>query len=230
MIYFQGTLATGVFEKRNNRFVAQGFIDGRRVVLHVPNTGRMAELLFPGARILCRRADEDRRKTEYDLIAVETARGWMAIDSRLPNLLVRQGIETGFVSYFPKPVAVRNEVPFQTSRFDLELSYRNEKWLIENKCCTLVDGETAMFPDAPTERGRKHIVELAEALKMGYRSAVFFVVQCDYAKFFRSNDEMDPLFGQALREGAHAGIKVFAYNCHVTKMGISLWKQIPVLL
>jgi sugar fermentation stimulation protein A len=230
MIGFNGFLEHATFLNRINRFVAEITTTAGTMLCHVPNTGRMQELLFDGARILVRKSLNSKRKTAYDLIAVNTTHGWMAIDSRFPNQLVKYGIINGFFTDFTECLSIREEFQFGNSRFDLLYHNSTDTWLIENKCCTLVENGLAQFPDAPTERGKKHMEELTVAISKGYKTAVFFIVQCRYAVAFKPNEAVDPDFCKSLRKAAAAGTKIYAYNCFVTDTSISLLHQIPVYL
>ena len=200
-----------VFGRRLNRFVAEVSIEGKTERVHVKNTGRLRELLVPGAEVTLQRAGVPGRKTGYDLISVyRQGLGWVNIDSLVPNALMKQYLFTRDYDL------VRPEYTYGDSRFDFYMERQGEKYLLEVKGCTLaadLEQGTGLFPDAPTERGVKHLEELAAAAREGYHCAIAFVIQMNGIRRVLPNDETHPEFGQALLRAAGAGVKVFHFEC-----------------
>ncbi len=197
-----------VFLDRPNRFIAHVDIGGRRETVHVKNTGRCRELLLPGAEVWLSGSDNPARKTAYDLIAVRKSTGLLVnIDSQAPNTVAREWLDTrGFD-------LVRPEFPYGQSRLDFMMERGSEKFLMEVKGCTLEREGIGYFPDAPTERGAKHLRELAKA--EGYRPLLLFVIQMDGIREVRGNRETDPAFCEALEAAKQAGVQVLFLPCHV---------------
>lgn len=224
------SLVWGTFLRRPNRFLAVLRVRGTSVGSFVPNPGRLAELLVPGTKVLLNEAASRSRKTRYDAVAVQTPSGLVSIDSRIPNALVIEGLREGKLEGFEGYKTLLKEYTWGTSRFDLLLKRDAESCLLEVKSCTLVRNGRALFPDAPTERGRRHLLELMRAKRHGYRSAVIFVIQRVDARIFSPNDETDPKFGRTLRAAASRGVEVFAYSCAVGHDMTRLHKRVPVEL
>ena len=201
----------GVFGRRLNRFVAEVSIEGNTERVHVKNTGRLRELLLPGAEVTLQKAQVPGRKTAYDLISVyRQGLGWVNIDSLVPNALMKQYLFTRDYDL------VRPEYTYGDSRFDFYMERQGEKYLLEVKGCTLaadLEQGIGLFPDAPTERGVKHLEELAAAAEKGYHCAVAFVIQMNGIRRVLPNDETHPEFGQALLRAAAAGVKVLFFEC-----------------
>jgi len=220
IIQYENTVS-GIFVKRVNRFVAEVLIDGKQESVHVKNTGRLQELLVPDARVTLLRFDNPDRKTAYDLISVyKPGLKWVNIDSFAPNALMKLLLENdGFYD------AVRPEYRYGDSRFDFYMESQGSKYLREVKGCTLTsDPRTGigLFPDAPTERGVKHLKELAEAEKNGFHCTICFVIQMNGVHMVRPNDAAQPEFGQALIRAAKAGVGVIYYSCHVEADSIKI--------
>lgn len=203
----------GCFVKRINRFTAMVLIDGREEIVHVKNTGRLASLLLPSVKVTLHLTDNPARKTKYDLISVyKDGLGWVNIDSLAPNILIRQKL-LGLDYDLVKP-----EYSYGSSRVDFYMERDGEKYLTEVKGCTLASEQkmgAGLFPDAPTERGVKHLHKLAEAAKKGYHCTIAFVIQMNGIHEVLPNDEIQPEFGQALENAVHAGVQVAYYSCHV---------------
>ena len=203
----------GRFVRRVNRFVAEVMIDGKTERVHVKNTGRLRELLLPGAKITLQRASDPGRKTAYDLISVyKEGLEWVNIDSLVPNKLMKQYLMS--LDYD----VVKPEYTFGDSRFDFYMERQGEKYLTEVKGCTLaadLKRGIGLFPDAPTERGVKHLDELAAAAKKGYHCQAAFVIQMNGIHAVLPNDDTHPEFGQALRRASAAGVQVAFCECHV---------------
>ncbi len=207
-----GEVKAGRFIVRPNRFIAYVDIDGVETVCHVKNTGRCRELLVPNARVYLEKGTNPNRKTAWDLIAVEKGDMLINMDSQAPNKVFAEFART----YDPLAVEVRGEYRFGNSRLDFCLTHADGTLhFVEVKGVTLERQGHAFFPDAPTERGVKHLRELIEAVRQGHCASVFFVVKMGSVEDFAPNDETHPAFGEALREAAAAGVNVVAYACHV---------------
>ena len=226
MVY--GKILPGVFLARPNRFVAHVELEGERVVCHVKNTGRCRELLTSGAAVYLERAENPARKTPYDLIAVEKGDLLINMDAQAPNKVFGEWAAAG--RFLPGLTALRPEFTWEDSRFDFRLEDHLGPCFVEVKGVTLEQDGLALFPDAPTERGVKHLRGLRRAVERGYRAAVFFVVQMKGPRLFRPNDGTHPAFGQALREAAAAGVGVYAWDCAVTPESLTIRREVPVLL
>ena len=198
------------FVKRPNRFIAEVIIDGCRETVHVKNTGRCKELLIPGCEVWLTAPGNPQRKTKYDLIAVRKNNGIIFnIDSQAPNKLVKEWLASqGFDAVVP-------EYTYGDSRIDFYMECGNEKYLMEVKGCTLEIDGVGYFPDAPTERGVKHIRELIKAKEAGYHSILAFVIQMDGVSEVRANVNTHPEFGTALDEARDAGVEIWFLKCHV---------------
>ncbi|HYF83296.1 MAG TPA: DNA/RNA nuclease SfsA [Clostridia bacterium] len=225
----------GSFIKRLNRFEGVVEIDGREELVHIPNTGRCRELLVMGARVLLEIRESKTRKTPYELIMVYKGDMLISMDSQAPNRIVEEAVKAGFTKEIGDYGYVKREVFYQSSRFDLflkktEQSGKEDSCYIEVKGVTLeVDGN-AMFPDAPTERGARHLKELADAHREGYRAVIVFLIQMENVKQFAPNTPMDPQFAEALTAAHDDGVEVLAYNCRVEENEIVLNERIPVFL
>lgn len=215
-----------VFLDRPNRFIAQVQIDGKTETVHVKNTGRCKELLKPGVRVLVEPKDSNSRKTKYDLISVYKDKTLINIDSQIPNAVVKEWILKG--NLFSDLHYIRGEKQYGGSRFDLYAEYGKSRAFIEVKGVTLEEDGTARFPDAPTERGIKHLKELGECRKAGYEAYVIFVIQMKGIKEFQPNWKTHARFGEALQEAQRAGVQVRAYDCQVTADSIVLDLPVPV--
>lgn len=221
----------GRFVSRDNRFRVTVEIDGQAVGAHLPNSGRLGELLVPGRRVLLREQGGAQRKTAYDLSLVEMDGRWISVDARLPNDLVEEALRAGALEPLRGYASLRREVTHGRSRFDLRLEAPDRPpCLVEVKSITLVLDGLGCFPDAVTARGRRHLLELAAAVHEGLRAAVVFCIQRDDAQGMRPHDETDPAFGQALRQAAAGGVEVYAYTCRVEPERIELVHRVPVHL
>ncbi len=220
-------MVPGRFLSRPNRFVARVEIDGREETVHVKNTGRCRELLPPGAKVWCAEADQTNRKTKYDLITVQKGQYLINMDSQAPNTAVREWLEAGGLG---KMDLIRPEKKFGESRFDFYLEQDGKGMFLEVKGVTLEENGVCRFPDAPTQRGAKHLRELVAAKAAGYDAGVLFVIQMKPVRYLRPNDETDPQFGRALREAAAAGVKVMAVDCLVTEDSMVIGDWVPVML
>ena len=217
-----------VFLARPNRFVAHIEINGEQETCHVKNTGRCRELLIPGAEVYLQRSENPNRKTKYDLIAVKKGKRLVNMDSQIPNYAVREWLEKG--GLFQKITQLRMETQYGNSRFDLYLEADGKKIFMEVKGVTLEEDGIARFPDAPTERGVKHVHELIKCKKDGYEAYLFFVIQMKGVRCFTPNDRTHPAFGGALRQAASEGVHILAYDCQVTEDSIEVDQRIQVRL
>lgn len=226
-----GNLVEGRFVSRDNRFRVTVEIGGQPVWAHLPNSGRLGELLVPGRRVLLVERPGGQRKTGYDLGLVALDGRWVSVDARLPNDLVEEALRAGRIPPLAGYSSLRREVPFGRSRFDFLLGGEGRPpcW-VEVKSVTLLIDDLGCFPDAVTARGRRHLEELAGALRRGDRAAVLFVVQRDDAVAVRPHDESDPDFGRTLRDVACLGVEVYAYGCHVEPGQIEITHALPVHL
>ena len=218
-IHYENTVPA-IFVRRVNRFVAEVLIDGNTEKVHIKNTGRLKELLMPKAKVILQRAADPNRKTAYDLISVyKPGLKWVNIDSLAPNELMKQYIMS--LDYD----VVKPEYTFGDSRFDFYMERRGEKYLTEVKGCTLAADTRrgiGLFPDAPTERGVKHLDELAAAAKEGYHCQIAFVIQMNGIHMVFPNNDTQPEFGQALARAAKAGVQVACYGGHVEADSIKI--------
>ena len=216
----------GRFVERPNRFIAYVEIDGQVEICHVKNTGRCRELLVPGCRVFLQISDNLNRKTKYDLIGVMKGNLMINMDSQIPNKVVEEWLKKTQV-LFQNPV-IRSEKKFGNSRFDIYVEDGERKAFIEVKGVTLEANGIASFPDAPTERGIKHLKELQSCLKQGYEAYVFFVIQMKGITKMQPNWERHHAFGEALTEAHAAGVNILAYDCIVTENTIELDQPIQV--
>lgn len=226
-------IITGTFLSRPNRFIAYVMVDGIKEAVHVKNTGRCKELLLPGSRVYLSVTDNPKRKTKYDLIAVEKQRErkpdmLVNIDSQIANDVTEEWLLKG--EFFSKDVKVRREVKYGNSRFDFYIEDGQRKAFLEVKGVTLEQDGIACFPDAPTERGIKHIKELMKCMQEGYEAYILFVIQMKEITLFHPNDITHKAFGDALREAAAAGVKILAKDCQVTPDSIELNEPVGVQL
>ncbi len=218
----------GTFLARPNRFIAQVELGGRVEVCHVKNTGRCRELLVPGAAVYLERAAGPARKTAWDLVAVEKGSLLINMDAQAPNRVFGEWA-TGS-GLWPTLRTLRPEVRYDASRFDFQLETDEGITFVEVKGVTLEENGEARFPDAPTERGVKHLLELRRAAEEGYGAAVFFVIQMKGVTHFCPNDATHPAFGAALRQAAEGGVRVYAYDCLVTPDSLTIDAPVPVVL
>lgn len=221
-------IETGRFIERPNRFIAYVEICGKIETVHVKNTGRCAELLVPNATVYVQKSDNPERKTQWDLIAVKKEERIINMDSQIPNKVVEEWIRKG--NLFPDAVLIRPETTYGNSRFDLYVETKNRKIFIEVKGVTLEENGVVRFPDAPTERGVKHVEELITAVKDGYEAYVFFVVQMSDVTYFAPNMKTHAAFGEALKMAREAGVQILAYECVAAADSIEISKEVPVIL
>ncbi len=219
-------VVAGKFLARPNRFIAHVELAGQTVVCHVKNTGRCRELLQPGAKVYLAVAENPNRKTAYDLIAVEKGDLLVNMDAQAPNAAAAEYLPR----LFPEATKICPEKVFGQSRFDFYLEAPGRKIFLEVKGVTLEQDGVASFPDAPTERGVKHLQELTRCLQAGYEAYVLFVIQMRPVCYFRPNDEMHPAFGAALRQAVAAGVKALAVDCLVTPETMTVAEPVEIQL
>lgn len=216
----------GKFVSRPNRFIANVEIDGKTEVCHVKNTGRCRELLVPGASVLLEESENPARKTRFDLVQVYKGKTLVNMDSQMPNHLVREWIEDGGV--FPEVTKLQMEKKYGNSRFDLYVEYQGKKAFIEVKGVTLEQNGVARFPDAPTQRGVKHIRELSRCIEDGYEAWIFFIIQMGGVTRFGPNWATHPEFGRELIRAQKSGVHVQAWDCVVRPGEIFVNSRIPL--
>ena len=221
-------VTAGEFLERPNRFVARVKLPGGVETVHVKNTGRCRELLVPGARVYLAGSANPARKTRFDLIAVEKGSRLINLDAQAPNQVFEEWARAG--GFLRPATAVRREVRFGASRLDFCLDTPEGPHFVEVKGVTLEEQGRARFPDAPTERGVKHIQELRRAAEQGLAATLFFVVQMEDVESVAPNDATHPAFGEALRQAARAGVQVAAYDCAVTPDSLAIRRPVPVIL
>ena len=218
-------MTPGIFLARPNRFIAHVEIAGQTEIVHVKNTGRCRELLVPGCTVWCQRSTNPSRKTKFDLIAVQKGDRLINMDSQAPNQAAGEWLASGGLGEITE---LRAEVKHGDSRYDFSFLKDGIRHFLEVKGCTLEDDGVCAFPDAPTERGVKHLKGLTRAAKEGFGAFVLFVIQMPDVKYLRPHDERDPAFGAALREAAENGVTVLAMDCGVTEDTMQL--RLPVLV
>ena len=218
-------MTPGIFLARPNRFIAHIEIDGAVEICHVKNTGRCRELLIPGCTVWCQRSDNPNRKTKFDLIAVQKGDRLINMDSQAPNRAAGEWLASGGLGAVSD---LRAEVKHGDSRYDFSFLKDGKRCFLEVKGCTLEQDGVCAFPDAPTERGAKHIRGLTAAAREGYGAYILFVIQMSDVKYIRPHDETDPEFGRALREAAQNGVHILAMDCAVTPDTMNI--RLPVLV
>jgi sugar fermentation stimulation protein A len=222
----------GVFVERPNRFIAKVLVDGNIETVHVKNTGRCKELLVNGATVYLSVAVNPLRKTKYDLVGVEKVceRGTIMVnmDSQIPNDVAGEWLRNG--NLFSENAVIKREVFYNKSRFDFYVEDEGRRIFLEVKGVTLENNSVASFPDAPTERGIKHINELVDAVAEGFEAYILFVIQMKNIDYFTPNYETHPEFGEALRIARDKGVKILAFDCTVSEDSIEIDKNIKVIL
>lgn len=228
---FSDRLIPGRFLERLNRFLTIVDCEGRQVQAHLPNTGRLREILVPGRPVYLVRARNSNRKTEYSLMLAELDCGLVCLDSNVPTIVASQFISSGRFMPMAGYETVRREVTLMGSRYDLALSQAGlPDLIVEIKGVTLVRGSRALFPDAATERGRRHIEGLVKVRELGGRAAVIFMIMRSDADLFRPNSDGDPRFSRALGGAWAMGVEVYALSCRVTRQGVWVDREIEVEL
>ena len=220
-------MVPGILLERPNRFIAKVEIRGSVETVHVKNTGRCRELLPPGAEVWCEKAANPGRKTAYDLITVRKGRRLINMDSQAPNIAAREWLLGGGLGEISQ---LRSEVSHGDSRYDLAFVKDGKQCFLEVKGVTLENDGICAFPDAPTDRGAKHLRGLLKAAREGYGAYVLFVIQMEDVRCLTPNDKTDPAFGKALREAALGGVEVLAMDCAVTEDTMTIRESVPVHL
>lgn len=226
----QHTYDYGTFLNRNNRFIAEVSVNGAIEAVHVPNTGRLPQLLKKGVKVQLRKSDEPHRKTRYSLIAVQKKGSWVNIDSQLPNKLVYEAIEKGIITQFQGYDHLQKEVSFGKSRFDIYYETTDVKGFIEVKGVTYAEEGIGMFPDVPTTRGTKHIYTLMDALKEGYEGTLLFLIMREECGAFQPHREMDPDFAEALKKASKKGVQILAYKVSYDETIPVVKEEVPVYI
>lgn len=216
------------FKERPNRFIAYVETEEGREICHVKNTGRCRELLTQDAVVYVQRNENPARKTKLDLIGVEKGDYLINMDSQAPNAAVKEWLQAG--NLFSKNAAVYSEKTYGESRFDFYIEDGERKAFMEVKGVTLELDGVCRFPDAPTERGVKHIRELIKCMEDGYEAYILFVIQMSPVKYLEPNDATHKAFGDALREAAKAGVHVMARGCKVTIDSMEIMNEVEVRL
>lgn len=221
----QGEPVPAIFVERPNRFQAVVDIEGQREIVHVPNTGRMDEMLFPGTPVMLERSDNPRRKHPYSLKFVNKKGHWICIHSALANRVFEEAFHAGKIDWATGEL--KREVRFGKSRIDFQIG-EEPSTLVEVKCVTFEEEGVAMFPDAPTVRGQKHVEELIEATEEGYQSAVVFIAFMDFVHRFTPHWQIDPVLGEKLRKAREHGVLIKAYACSIGFERIVVERELPV--
>ncbi|KAJ50794.1 DNA-binding transcriptional regulator [Clostridium tetanomorphum DSM 665] len=217
------------FIRRPNRFQGYVIIDGKETLVHVPNTGRCKEILVPGSTVVLREESNPLRKTKYDLIGGYKGERFINIDSQIPNKVVEEALLQGKIESLKSYTIIEREKTFGNSRFDFRLKNKEgDEYYLEVKGVTLEEGGETRFPDAPTERGRKHLLELIEVKNSGKGAGVLFLIQMEKVDYFKPNDSMDKAFGDALRLAYKKGVELFAYDCNVGEKFITLKDKVKI--
>ena len=217
-----------VFLRRPNRFIAHVLLEGQETVCHVKNTGRCRELLVPGALVYLQPADNPKRKTAWDLIAVQKGERLINMDAAAPNAVFGEWLRSGGLGFVPNKV--RPECVHGDSRFDFSFEHDDRRCFAEVKGVTLEENGVARFPDAPTERGVKHLRGLIRCVEEGCEAYAVFVVQMRGVQHFEPNRETHPAFAAALRDAGDAGVHLLALDCEVTPDSLRIAEPVPIRL
>ena len=227
-------IVEGEFIARPNRFIAEVIINNKLETVHVKNTGKCKELLVPGAKVYLEVCEDPKRKTKYDLVMVEKAKDLdcepllINMDSQVPNKVVLEFLRNGTLFGEVSPTRIRPETTYGKSRFDFYVEVENRKIFLEVKGVTLEENSRALFPDAKTLRGVKHVEELIASMKEGYEAYILFLIQMKGPVIFLPNDATHLQFGDALRRAKQEGVKILAFDSEVWKKGIRIGKELPV--
>lgn len=217
-----------VFLDRPNRFIAHVDLNGQTETVHVKNTGRCKELLIPGTEVILEESVNPARKTKYDLICVNKSGRWINMDSQVPNKAAAEWIRAGRL--FPEEVTLKTEKVYGNSRFDIYVESPCRKAFIEVKGVTLEENDIARFPDAPTQRGVKHVEELIRCQEDGYEAYLLFVIQVKGIREFEPNWSTHPQFGEVLQKAQNAGVHLLAYDCLIREDYIEIQDPVPIRL
>ena len=216
----------GTFLSRPNRFIANVLIDGKETVCHVKNTGRCRELLIPGAKVLLEKSSNPSRKTQYDLVKVYKGERLINMDSSAPNTVFGEFLESGRLGFIPE--LIKPEYTYGDSRFDYYFERDGKKAFVEVKGVTLEDNNIARFPDAPTERGIKHLRGLMKCVKQGFEAYAVFIIQMRGIESFKPAWDKHREFALTLREAEKAGVKILAFDCDVTEDGLYIADKVNI--
>lgn len=214
------------FVSRPNRFVANVIIDGEETAVHVKNTGRCRELLWEGAEVWLEKSANPDRKYQYSLVAVKKGHRMVNMDSQAPNKAVGEWLGAG--GLFTDVKLIRPECKYGSSRFDFYVEYEDKKAFIEVKGVTLEKEGAVSFPDAPTERGSRHLKELCECIKDGYEAYIVFIIQMKDVLHFSANADHDPVFAHNLSQAYNVGVKILAYDCFVTEDEMKIGDRVEI--
>ena len=217
-----------VFLDRPNRFIAHVDLNGQTETVHVKNTGRCKELLIPGTEVILEESVNPARKTKYDLICVNKSGRWINMDSQVPNKAAAEWIRAGRL--FPEEITLKTEKVYGNSRFDIYVESPCRKAFIEVKGVTLEENDIARFPDAPTQRGVKHVEELIRCQEDGYEAYLLFVIQMKGIREFEPNWSTHPQFGDVLQKAQNAGVHLLAYDCLIREDYIEIQDPVPIRL
>lgn len=219
------------FIKRINRFIAEVKVNGNIEKVHVKNTGRCRELFIEGRKVYLQKSNNPERKTRYSIISIYKNDMLINIDSQVPNYAVFESLEKGHIEDFKDIVEIKREKKYKNSRFDIYYKRKNgQVGFIEVKGVTFEENGLAMFPDAPTERGTKHVYEMIEAVEEGYEGNIFFLIQMNKIKEFTPNEKMDYKFTKALKKALKSGVNVLIYNSIITKDSININEKVNLIL
>ncbi len=216
------------FIERPNRFVAKVKLDGKEIYCHVKNTGRCRELLVPGTSVWLEDSENPKRKYRYSLVTVQKGERLVNMDSQAPNKAVHEWLKSG--GLFDNITLLRPESRYGSSRFDFYCEYEGRKAFIEVKGVTLENSNIVSFPDAPTERGAKHVSELIECMKDGYEAYIIFVIQMKDVLYFTPNEDHDPVFASALRKAESEGVNIIAVDCRISESEMVIRDRVEVKL
>lgn len=223
-VIVEGEKIKGIFINRPNRFEAEVLVNDEIVIAHVANTGRMKEMLHKGVEVILQKSNNPKRKTKYSLMFVKKKDSLICIKSALANNVFEDAFKNNQIHWVDGNL--KKEITYKNSRFDF-LIEGEDKCFVEVKCGTYEEDSILMFPDAPTSRGRKHIGELIDAKKNGYRCAIVIIGFINYIKEFTPNYKIDKEFGEKLKEAVDLGIEFYTYKCNINKDNISINEEIP---
>lgn len=226
-------IVEATFVSRPNRFIAHCLLDGEKVIAHVKNTGRCKELLIPGVKVYLQHHDDPKRKTKYSLISVQKGNRLINMDSQVPNKVCYEALEKGslILPDLQSPLSlIKREYTYNKSRFDAYVRAGEEEAFVEVKGVTLEEDGVVRFPDAPTERGVKHIYELMKAVGEGYKAYILFVIQMEDVAYFEPNMKTHQAFGEALIKAQKIGVHIMAYDTTVQPDGIEIRRPVEVRL
>ena len=227
---FGKNIVDGIFLKRPNRYLAHVEVAGKEVLAHVPDPGRLTGLMLAGRKVRLVHQPSEKRKTDYTLVLVRHGSIWVSVFPVFANALIQGALLERTLPFLQGYSEFASEVKVRNSRFDFRLGFPVNPAYVEVKSVSLVEQGQGKFPDAPTERGVKHVKELTEFCSIGYRAAVVFVSQRSDTRSITCNDDIDPVFGEVLRKARGEGVEIYGMNCKVTPTTISLNEAVEVVL